>query len=363
MRRIIFLLLIISSCSTMKEKEAKTSFYWFKGNTHTHTVLCGHADTHPDTVAMWYLDRGYNFLVLSEHNQFINPDSVNLPANRRKEFVLIPGEEVSDHQDIHTTALNINRIVPAQRPKALSSITDNPFSNFKIYLMQKHADSIRSAGGIPILNHPNWNSGAAASEIQQVERLHMIELYNGHPEVNNWGNEQHASMEVKWDSLLTAGRKIYGVSSDDAHFFHDWGVDVSNPGRGWVMVKSAELTPDAITNAMAKGDFYSSSGVMLSKIEISGDVYEVSIDTAATYLATESPFVVGFKSDEVKDGFWIEFISDLGSVVKSEEGISASIDIPENANYLRAKITYSRSRGNSSEQFFAWTQPLFLSNY
>jgi hypothetical protein len=101
---------------------------------------------------------------------------------------------------------------------------------------------------------------------------------------------------------------------------------------------------------------------MLSEIEISDDTYRVSIDTAATYLATGSPFVVGYKSAEVKDGFWIEFISDNGTVIKNDEKLSSSMDIPEKAVYVRAKVTYSRPRGSNSEQFFAWTQPVFLSS-
>lgn len=360
MRSIILGLLVVAACTPKPKSEEAEILTWYKGNTHSHTVLCGHADSHPDMVATWYLDRNYNFLILSEHNQFINPDSVNLPENRREDFILIPGVEVSDAEQIHTTAMNVNRVIPTQRPVPVSSITNNPFSNYKMYLMQKHVDSIRSAGGIPILNHPNWESGVSAANIQQVERLHMIELYNGHPEVNNWGNKNHASMEQKWDSLLTAGRKIFGVSSDDAHFFQDWGVDVSNPGRGWVMVQSEKLTPDAITNAMAAGDFYSSSGVILSNVNISKKGYEISVDTTSTYRETESPFIIGYKSDDLADGYWIEFVGDNGKVLQRIDGITGSFDIPSNVSYVRAKITFSKNRGSSSEQFFAWTQPVFL---
>lgn len=356
MKKIIIGLLIFNACTTPKKEEKISTTKWYKGNTHTHTVLCGHADTHPDTVALWYLERDYNFLILSEHNQFINPDSVNLPANRREDFILVPGEEVTDYANVHTTAMNIQRLVPALRPEPIPDI----FRNIKQFLMQRHVDSIRDAGGIPILNHPNWESGVPASDIQQVERLYMIELYNGHPEVNNWGTEKHASMEQKWDSLLTAGRKIYGVSSDDAHYFQDWGVDVSNPGRGWVMVKSEKLTPDAITNAMVIGDFYACNGVILSEINISKENYKVTIDTTATYKATESPFVVGYKSPLAPGGFTIEFIADEGKVIKKVNGTSAQIKIPEGITYLRGKITYSRSRSSNSEQFFAWIQPVFL---
>ena len=44
------------------------------------------------------------------------------------------------------------------------------------------------------------------------------------------------------------------------------GEKENNPGRGWVMVNSEELTSDAITRAMMRGDFYSSSGVMLEEL-------------------------------------------------------------------------------------------------
>jgi len=39
---------------------------WYMGNTHAHTKICGH----------------YNFLILSEHNHFIDPDTVQLPPDK-----------------------------------------------------------------------------------------------------------------------------------------------------------------------------------------------------------------------------------------------------------------------------------------
>ena len=273
---------------------------------------------------------------------------------------MIPGEEVSDYKHIHTTGMNVSREVFPQYPNELSTIKDNRFDNFKTYLMQKHTDSIRSANGIPILNHPNWNSGASAADIQKVEGLNMIELYNGHPDVNNWGNEEHASMEKKWDSLLTAGRKIYGVSSDDAHFFKKWAIDESNPGRGWVMVKSKELTANSITNAMVKGDFYASSGVILSQIVKNNKTYKVKIDVDRSLEELKSPLLVGYKTGKEAEGFSIEFISDSGKIIQTSIGTSAKLKIPKGVQYVRAKIIYSREISSNSERFFAWTQPIFL---
>ena len=74
MKKLLFALLILASCTPNKKTDDPSkTLTWYKGNTHTHTILCGHADSHPDTVARWYLDRDYNFLILSEHNLYIDP--------------------------------------------------------------------------------------------------------------------------------------------------------------------------------------------------------------------------------------------------------------------------------------------------
>ena len=101
---------------------------WYKGNTHAHTVLCGHADTSPEEVTKWYHDQGYNFLVLSEHNQFIDPQTVEMPSVRREDFILIPGEEVTGGLMAHTTALNIDGLVDPrlQQPPGASKARGYP---------------------------------------------------------------------------------------------------------------------------------------------------------------------------------------------------------------------------------------------
>ena len=74
----------------------------------------------------------------------------------------------------------------------------------------------------------------------------MFELYNAHPGVHSFGNAHRPNLEQVWDALLEKKMTIYGVSSDDAHKLQKWGEKENNPGRGWVMVKSEELSSDAI---------------------------------------------------------------------------------------------------------------------
>ncbi len=324
---------------------------WYKGNTHTHTVLCGHADTSPEAVTEWYHSRGYHFLCLSEHNQFIDPATVKMPDRKRDDFILIPGEEITGGRMAHTTALNIDGLVDPrlQQPEGVS----------KTRVIQAHVHGAEQRNGRAILNHPNFHYMHTAADIRPVEGLHMFELYNGHPSVNNFGDDDHVSVEELWDQLLSDGMLIYGVSSDDAHHFQKKGPEHSNPGRGWVMVRAGSLTPDAIAEAMYRGDFYATSGVVLSHAESSRDRIEVRVDEQATEKELSSPYVLGHRVESGEKGYAIQFIGTGGAVLRESAGTEASFPVDGSSSYVRAKVTYTRAGENGYERFYAWMQPVF----
>jgi len=321
---------------------------WYKGNTHAHTVLSGHGDTSPEDVAQWYLDRGYHFLILSEHNRFIRPDSVDLPPGRRADFILIPGEEVTGHQVIHTTAMNIRGLVDwtaEHEPKQ--------------DVIQSHVDSTIQAGGTPILNHPNFEWALTTGDIRPVERLHLFELHNGHPDVHNFGDSTHVSTERMWDALLTDGMLIYGVSSDDAHQFQTWGTDISNPGRGWVMVRADTLTPASVTRAVRGGRFYATSGVLLEDVR-RGRRYAVRVDEEGTRREMGSAYLTGHHVEDGPPGFEIQFIGSGGEILQRVRETEAMFTIPDEEAYVRSRVIFRRLRsGGGYEAFYAWTQPFF----
>jgi hypothetical protein len=358
-------ILLVALAAVLLGGCASDQSQWYKGNTHAHTVLCGHADSSPEAVAGWYLDHGFNFLILSEHNIYIEPSSVALPPDRRDDFILIPGEEISGKKTIHTTGMNLDSLVDASFD-----------SEHKSEIIQNHTDGAIDAGGVAILNHPNFGWAVEPEDMLPVERLHMFELYNGHPAVHNQGDADHLSTEALWDVLLSAGKVIYGVSSDDMHNLKNWGTEVSNPGRGWVMVRADELTPDAITGAMARGDFYASSGVILKDV-VAGEPYRsgeatfyaVEVDVAATMKELESDMLVGNRVRDAAEGFTIEWIGQNGVVLSAVHATSAVRRVEPQMKYLRCKVTYARrvepgegdgeGAGPMYEAFYAWTQPVF----
>jgi predicted metal-dependent phosphoesterase TrpH len=324
---------------------------WFRGNTHTHTVLCGHADSEPDVVAAWYLNHGYNFVILSEHNQFIDPSTVNLPENRRDDFILIPGVEVTGKKHVHSTAMNVDNVVPWKFDHAEKSA-----------IIQNHVDGTIEAGGQAILNHPNWASRVAAEEMLPVEDLYMFELFNGHPHVHNEGVKDAPSTEKMWDHLLTEGMLMYGVSSDDAHHFKTITKDKSNPGRGWVMVQAATLDPDMITKAMVEGKFYASNGVFLETCERGPGTYVIKVDAERTRQELIAlPVLRGKSVEKGTVGFRIDFIGPKGKILETTHGEKARFTITKSYPYVRAKVTFTRAHPESQEleEYYAWGQPAF----
>jgi hypothetical protein len=325
---------------------------WWRGNTHTHTTLCGHADSTPEEVAKWYLDHGYNFLVLSEHDRFIDPRSVKLPEQRRADFILVPGQEISKFGSVHFTAFNVQQLV--------EGLTGKPIND----VIEKQCQRVRELGGVPLVNHPNWNYAVSQKNLLPLKSGHHFELYNGHPTAHNDGDSAHPSCEAMWDFLLTEGLVMYGASSDDAHTFQKISPTLTNPGRGWIMVRAPKLEPDTLEAALDRGDFYASSGVFLADVACDAKEYRVVIDLERTEQELKAGSVIPriVPKEEVpttKPGWRIDFIGPGGVLIKSESAGRSSCARDKKRAYTRAHITFTRTVGERLEQVSAWTQPVF----
>ena len=350
---------------------------WYRGNTHTHTVLCGHADSSPEAVTKWYHDHGYHFLILSEHNQFIDPKSVTMPEGLRDDFLLIPGEEVTGkvvvkprrklgkragkptriNTRIHSTAMNVDRLVP------WTFETPGNDPGMRTRQLQQQVDQTEEAHGVSILNHPVWRKTLTAAEILPVKNLFMFELFNESWEVRDLPDDdpEYPIEEVLWDRLLTQGMTMFGVAADDAHKFKEFDFSKSNPGRGWVMVRSAVLSGDAITAAMWRGEFYSSTGVYLEKYVGTRAGFDVRVDEQATAKELALPIVrQGRMVLDTPTGYTISLIGEGGKTLKTVRGSSARFAFPDTGSYARIKVSFFReSEGSQVEGFYAWCQPVF----
>lgn len=300
---------------------------WFKGNTHAHTALTD-GDSPPDTVVTWYRSRGYHFLVITDHDRITDP--ATLAHHVDSTFILVPGEEVTARYDtlpVHVNGLNLARVVRPQPGEGVGAT------------LRANVDSVRAAGGVPQINHPNFRWALKEQDIHAAGGARLFELFNGHPLVNNFSAGGLVGTEALWDRLLSAGRRIYGVATDDSHHFIRYGARQANPGRGWVVVRARSLTPDAIAQALDGGQFYASTGVELEDVIVTPTRLEIRI-----------------RPGHVDFAYTTQFIGSNGRVLAETFANPAVFELKTPERYVRAKIT-------STDGAVAWVQPVFVTGH
>jgi hypothetical protein len=316
-RRTLFAALILLPAFTLISC-SQSGTIWRKGNMHTHSFWSD-GDDFPESVARWYKENGYDFLALTDHNVILegerwrdipndhpalkkyledyDSDWVDTqPAEEEGhtkvrlktlqefrslyeepgEFLIIMGNEITSPHAVHFLAFQQNKIIPAPQGSAEE----------RIKMMRETVDNIaayRAETGInvyPVLAHPNFRWAITAEMMLKLPTLRFFEVCNYSSECNNEGSKYRADTERMWDIVLSQrlasgnNQILYGLATDDTHNYHGGS---SGPGKGWIMVRSTELTPEAILSAMNTGDFYASSGVTVNDIQCSAKTIRIQI--------------------------------------------------------------------------------------
>ena len=300
---------------------------WFKGNTHTHTTNSD-GDTPPEQVARWYKSHKYDFLVLSDHNVFTDPATLSSLVDST--FLLIPGEEVTTAYkaaSVHVNALDISRVIPA------------PTGNSLLETVQNTIDAIRAEKAIPHINHPNFRWSIDTTVLWRMRNDRLIEIHNGHPTVHNAGGGDWPGIEDAWDTMLTRGKRLFGIAVDDAHHFQqEFAPDRANPGRGWVAVRATSLNGRAIVEALDAGAFYASSGPVLSDIIATDTTLSITIARTGDFKYTT------------------QFVGANGRILATDKSLTPRYTLTGNETYVRARVIDSGGR-------VAWVQPVFTTRF
>jgi hypothetical protein len=390
---------------------------YLKGNLHTHS-LWSDGDDFPEMIADWYKTHGYQFLALTDHNIIAEGEKwadAEATATRKKavakyverfgprwaefryakekrqvrlkplaefrslleepgKFLLIPAEEITHSfakRPIHMNGINLRDTVkPIDGKDALETITVN---------LRQVADQGKKSGRVMLafLNHPNFGWGVRAEEMLLAPDLKYFEVFNGHPGVRNYGDATHASTERVWDITLALrlGKHglpiVYGLATDDAHGYHEYGVGKVNPGRGWVMVKSRHLTAEGVVKGIDAGDFYASTGVLLNEVVREGDTLSLAIraEPGVTY---KTQFIATLKGTSLdakplldKDGkelpVTMDYSPEIGKVVAESHDLRPNYKLTGKELYVRAKVTSNKPHPNpyaKGDVEVAWTQPV-----
>lgn len=231
--------------------------FW-RGNLHTHSTRSdGVLD--PAEVCRRYRAEGYDFLALTDH--FIGIYGypiVDTTAFRDGGFTTILGAE------LHSGAMEngeLWHILAVGLPADFAAGNAPHFTPVPgMETGPEIAARAVAAGAFVAIAHPQW-SGLTVEDARSIAAAHAVEVYN-HGCAN--GCDRPDGFAVL-DHLLTEGRDLTLVATDDAHFHEP------DHFGGWVMVKAPENSPEALLDALKSGAFYSSQGPLLHDVRLEGD--------------------------------------------------------------------------------------------
>jgi hypothetical protein len=365
------LVLIVSSLDARAAGPMASELHWYKGNTHTHTSAPAGSDANgsPEVAARWYRDHGYQFVVVTDHESFT--DATRVSAVEPGRFLVMRGQEVTQMladpqfegggvRQLHVNGINTDRLIMPIRPSpapVAAKLPDGrvdlrPLAAQGITAAQAYLhniDAIRAAGGVPQVNHPNLVWSVGLNDLLQIGGPYLLEIWNGYPTSNNLGGVDSAghdspSAEGLWDALLSRGKVVWGVGADDTHEYYKPDDPMApSPGRAWIVVRAASLTPQAISAALLRGSFYASTGVTLGSYDF--DRQSVALNVVRPTEWSPALFAA--------TRYVIRFIGKGGHVLKETHGLSAAYSFGPGDEYVRASIIDSDGRR-------AWTQPVFL---
>ena len=230
--------------------------FW-RGNLHTHSTNSDGV-LPPEEVCRRYRAEGYDFLALTDH--FVGlwgyPITDTLPY-RADGFTTLLGAE------LHSGAMRngeLWHILAVGLPADFAPSLSPHFT--PVAGQETGAELARravKAGAFVAIAHPQW-SGLAMEDMRELDAAHAVEVYNHGCAM---GCDRPDGFALA-DQLLTEGRPVTLIATDDAHF--------SEPDHfgGWVMVKALENTPEALLGALKRGDFYSSHGPELLDVQLEG---------------------------------------------------------------------------------------------
>ncbi len=370
-----------------------TNFY--KGNLHAHSYWSD-GNHYPEMVMDWYKTNGYHFAVLSDHN-VLQTGKKWLHANRNEttikaynayvesfgnewveeetrddslfvrlytleeysgyfdepgSFLTIPAEEITDAFDgkpVHMNAINLASLIPPQHGQSISDVLERTANAIKY-----QADTLDQPL-FSFINHPNFGWALTTEHLVRATGFRFFEVFNGHPSVRNYGDSLHPATETMWDEAnfarLQQGTAILmGIATDDTHHYHEFRPGKANPGRGWVMVRARKLDSSDILQALEKGNFYASTGVVLEDFSVTSKHYRIII------------------SDEPGIRYTIQFIgckkgNNHAEILAEITGTKAEYRFTGDELFVRAKVISSKIKSNpfaEGDREVAWLQPVVL---
>jgi hypothetical protein len=328
--------------------------HWYRCNTHTHSSAFPGSDSNgtPEFIAEWYRSHGYQCVVITDHEHLTDVRELNQKYGSNSNFLVLKGQEITQAikdptqagglRHLHVNGINIDKpIIPVGYPH-------NPEGVSAAQAYERNIAAIRSAGGIAQVNHPNGQWSVGVDDLIAIRSPYLMEVWNAFPTINNLSALDEAghpggTPETLWDALLSRGKMVWAVASDDAHEYKTFDDrETPTPGKAWIVLQAPELTVSALMDALRNGHFYASTGISLASYSVDDKGISMKINPPRKW----SP--AGMDSTR----YTTRFIGAKGQVLAEVGGHDPHYNFKGDEQYVRASIIDSDGRR-------AWTQPVF----
>lgn len=401
---------------------------WCRGQMHMHSYWSD-GNAFPEQAVSMYREAGFNFLAFTEHNVLAtNPavwrevaeatvvgskvaqarfndyvaefgaevDSkveggvtkvrlktyaeVKARFEEAGAFLMMPGMELTQAAQgcqVHMNYMNIPAALPHSVP-----------SGYTVSQLIGHNAALAVAAGVPpqnytlAVNHPCWVfCDILPQNLIDRPEIRFFEVCNGGSSHSLPSGAENYGVEMFWDSVNAFRRLrrkplLLGLGTDDAHNYQPPKMDFADGfGSAWVEVRTAALTPEAITAAMNAGDFYATCGVLLEEVSFTPDDKKLRVrvkaaagaDYTIRFITTKRNFdqtvtYIDSPASGSKPARTIPLYSaDVGRTVKTVAGVEGEYQMADDDLYVRARVESSLP-AKFVRNFYplvqtAWTQP------
>lgn len=286
---------------------AAAAEHWYKGNTHIHSLASDGGKSIRE-IAELYAGADYDFLFCTDH--WVASETRRLQADAP--LLLMDGMELNG---CDSTGANFH-VVCLGNTEGIAREDG----------LEQAMQAARTQHALLVLAHPHW----CGNSLEDANRWDFdgVEVYN---HVCHWMNgKSHGA--VHWDAMLRQKPDTLAFAVDDAHLCPE------HPGwnGGWIVVNAAELSQDAILDAIRRGRFFSSCGPAFTSIGFDG--HDINITTTPVrFIRLVGP-------------------EDRGRRAGSFDGpllTEASLEAPTDWEYAYLEIEDREGRR-------AWSNPLFI---
>jgi hypothetical protein len=321
------------------------------------------------------------------------------------EFLLLPAVEATrstmyssgKNIQLHMNYINLPKLLPSYQKKGFVRAPKN--KNISKFIAE-NADETKSLAAtlsrpyIFFLNHPMWVWYDLGPEVlidnPDVRFFEVCNCGSDYKPIKGFPTDGFDTDRF-WD-VVNAFRArrgtplLYGVGTDDTHYYSTEKRNAGKPGNSWSLVRAHTLSPSALIDAMMAGDFVTCENLEPEDVSFDRAKRQLNVSVAAkTGVARTIHFIVSKKdfsekpiktvtvkpvenrSNRFERTVNVYDHSKIGCIVKTVKGnvgeaISASYTLASDDLYVRARIEESgqpicTEYLHPQGKFVAWTQP------